>query len=443
MGGLRGTCMRSLIGIRRENKNKWERRVPLIPEHLKKLREKQGVTSIVQPSQIRAFLDKKFSEAGATVQNDLLACPIVFAVKEIPIDFFEPGKTYVFFSHTIKGQKHNMPMLKRMMDLGCTLIDYEKIVDNQGRRLLFFGRFAGLAGMVDTLWAFGQRLQWENIDTPFNDIKQTIQYKDLEDIKEQVARIGKKIAAHGLPQSLTPLIVGFAGYGNVYKGTQEIIDLLPVQELAPHEIESVFKNPSHNSVYKVVFKEKHMVEPISSDDTFDLQEYYQHPENYRSVFEAYLPHLTILMNCIYWDKQYPRLVTKAYLKQSFAQKNRLRLRVIGDISCDINGAIECTEKETTPDNPVFVYHPLSDEITDGYAGDGVVIMAVDNLPCELPRESSQAFSTTLSRFIPDLANADFSEENFDALQLPPEIKNAIIVYHGKLTPNYQYIAKYL
>ena len=150
--------MRLMLGVRREDKNKWEGRVPLIPEHVRKFKEEHGIETIIQPSKILAYADDEFIKAGAIVKEEVSECQIVFAVKEIPIDFFEYGKTYVFFSHTIKGQKHNMPMLKKMMNLGCNLIDYERIVDERGFRLVFFGRFAGLAGMIDTLWSFGKWL---------------------------------------------------------------------------------------------------------------------------------------------------------------------------------------------------------------------------------------------------------------------------------------------
>jgi alpha-aminoadipic semialdehyde synthase len=431
------------LGMRREDKNRWERRVPLVPKHVQELKKKYGIKTIIQPSNIRIFSEREYQDAGAQVQDNLFPCSVVFAVKEIPIDFFERGKTYVFFSHTIKGQEHNMPMFKKMMDLGCTLIDYERIVDKSGKRLVFFGRFAGLAGMVDTLWTFGQRLRWEHIDSPFNGIKQTIHYKDLEDVKKHLVDVGKNIKTKGLPKSLTPLIVGFAGYGNVSTGAQEILDVLPVKEIKPEEIKSIYKNPSNKVIYKVVFKEEHMAEPVSQSKKFDLQDYYAHPENYRPTFEHYIPYLSILMNCIYWNAKYPRLITKEYLKKSFKNKENLRLKVIGDISVDINGAIEFTEKTTSPGDPVFVYNPNTDTIKDGYGGDGVVVMAVDNLPCELPRESSQSFSETVLRFVPDIMKADFTVDDFDKLALPFEIKNAVILYHGKLTPSYTYINKYL
>jgi len=349
----------------------------------------------------------------------------------------------VFFSHTIKGQQHNMPMLEKMMEMKCTLIDYERIVDTQGKRLVFFGRFAGLAGMVDTLWSFGQRLQFEHIASPFAKIQQTIHYKDLEDLKKQFTAVGREIKTKGLPQSLTPLVIGFAGYGNVSLGAQEILDVLPVKEIKPEEIEAVTTHPSNKVIYKVVFKEEHMVEPVLSNKKFDLSEYYSHPERYRPVFERYIPSLSLLMNCIYWNARYPRLVTKEYVKKSSKNKEGLRLKVIGDISADVNGAIEFSEKNTSPDHPVFVYNPKTDTIKDGYTGDGVVVMAVDNLPCELPRESSVSFSETLLRFVPDIMNADFTVPDFDSVALSSEIKNAVILYQGKLTPNYSYINKYL
>lgn len=427
------------FGIRREDKNKWERRVSLIPNHVQKLKEKYDVDVIVQPSPIRVYLEKEYENAGATIKEDLSSCPVILAVKEIPIDFFEPKKTYVFFSHTIKGQEYNMPMLKKMMDLKCNLIDYEKITDERGARLVFFGRFAGLAGMIDTLWSFGQRLKSKNIDTPFNEIRQTVHYKNLDDAKNHLKEVGEMIKEIGIPKSLTPMIIGFAGYGHVSNGAQEILDILPTEEISTKEIKKVFENPSDRCVYKVVFKEEDMVKPVSPDDSFELQDYYNHPEKYRSIFEEYVSDLTILMNCVYWDDRYPRLVTKDFVKANY---ENLKLQVIGDISIDINGAIEFTEKSTTSDAPSFIYNPKTNSIKDGVEGKGIVVMGVDNLPCELPRESSNAFSTVLLDFVPGIVKAGYTKE-FEDCVLPPEIKRAVILYHGKLTPDYRYINKYL
>lgn len=428
------------LGIRREDKNEWERRVPLVPKHVRELKEKHGIETIIQPSKIRVFSEKDFEEAGAEINEDLSSSPVVFAIKEIPMDFFKTGTTYVFFSHTIKGQKYNMLMLKKMMELGCNLVEYEKIADEKGRRLVFFGRYAGLAGMIDALWAFGQRMRWKEIVTPFAEVKQTINYRDLDEAKKHLGEIGKTIEQDGFPDYISPFVVGFAGYGNVSKGAQKILDILPIKEITPKQLENTLENPSNRVVYKVVFKEEDTVEPIFAGKDFDMQEYYAQPHLYRSVFEKYVNRLTILMNCIYWDKQYPRLVTKKYMRENY--DSHTKLQVIGDISIDINGAIEFTEKATTPSNPIFVYNPSNDQIIDGFTGNGIVVLAIDNLPCELPRESSKYFSETLMQFIPSIVKEDFSVD-FDSLDLPPEIKKAVILYHGKLTPDYQYINKYL
>lgn len=430
--------MTKSIGIRREDKNKWEKRVPLTPEHVKELKEKHDIQTVIQPSDIRIFKDKEYKTVDAEINEDLSFTNVVFAVKEIPIDFFQKNKTYVFFSHTIKGQDYNMPMLKHMMNLGCNLIDYEKIEDQKGRRMVFFGRYAGIAGMVDTLWSLGKRLKWEKKGSVFSDINKTVDYYDLEDIRKHFLEIRKKIEKEGIHTSLTPLIVGFAGYGNVSMGAQEILDILPVKEIKPSEIEAVFDDPSDKVIYKVVFKEEDMFEPKKG--VFKLQDYYENPEKYKPVFHKYISFLTVLMNCVYWDERYPRLITKDYVKKIF-NKN-FCLKIVGDISVDINGAVEFTEKATSPDMPVFVYNPFTNSFVDGYDGEGVVVMAVDNLPCELPRDSSNEFGNSLFDFVLDIVNADYNK-NFEEINLPYEIKNALILHKGKLTPNYEYINKFL
>jgi alpha-aminoadipic semialdehyde synthase len=432
--------MNLIFGIRREDKNKWERRVPIVPKHIKELKKNNSdIDVIVQPSKIRAFSDEEYRNSNAMINEDLSKCKVVFAVKEIPINLFRLGKTYVFFSHTIKGQKYNMPMLKKMMDLKCNLIDYEKITDDKGFRIVFFGRYAGLAGMIDTLWSYGNRMKLKNIKTPFNEIKQTVYYKNLDEVKNHFNIICEGIKINGIPKDLCPFIVGFAGYGHVSKGAQEILDILPVKEIYPENIKKISDNPSNKCIYKVVFKEQDMVEPILKKDIFELQDYYDNPGKYKSKFEEYVSDLTILMNCIYWDSRYPRLITKDFVRKNFGE---IKLEVIGDISIDINGAIEFTEKSTTSDMPSFIYNPITNSIKDGLDGEGIVVMGIDNLPCELPIESSNEFSNSIFCFIEDIVRADYSK-NFNECNLPREIKRAVILYHGELTQNYKYIGNYL
>jgi len=434
--------MTALIGIRREDKSEWERRVPITPLHAAEL-EKKGIEVIVQTSRIRAYDDSEFVEAGVTVQEDLSACPVILGIKEIPKDVIEPDKTYMFFAHVIKGQPYNMPMLRKLLDLGCTLIDYERVVDEKNRRLIFFGWHAGVAGMIDTLWTLGQRFAWEGIPNPFSTLRQTHEYRDLTEAKVALTEAKIKIQTEGLPAALTPLVVGVAGYGNVSRGAQEMLDLLPVIEIDPEEIADLVASDaySRHHIYKAVFREEHMVEPASPGAEFALQDYYDHPERYRGVFEQYLPHLTVLVNAIFWTEQYPRLVTKDALENLFTE-HQPRLRVIGDVSCDVEGAIECTIKCTEPGDPVFVYDPISGAVQDGYKGRGVVVMAVDILPSELPREASADFADVLRPYVPAIARCDY-EAPFEECDLPPEIKRAVITYQGALTPDYLYIEEYL
>jgi saccharopine dehydrogenase (NAD+, L-lysine forming) len=460
-----------MIGIRREDKSVWEARSPLVPADVRQL-VGGGVPCQVQTSPLRRFRDDEYRTAGAAIVDELTDPPVILGVKEIPVRCLAPDKTYVFFSHTVKGQPHNMPMLRRIVELGCTLIDYERIVDDQGRRLVFFGRFAGLAGMIDTLWALGRRLQYEGHATPFLDVKRAYEYHDLVDARAGIAAVGERIAREGLPQVLQPFVCGFTGYGHVSQGAQEIFDLLRGREITPAELPNV--RPDPHTCYKVVFREEHMVaqggehkapalssarggadkagalcSPARAADAlrsmpsaFDLQDYYTHPERYRGTFFDHVPHLSVLVNCIYWDARYPRLLTCEQVRDLWSGPQPPRLRIIGDISCDLNGSNECTVKATEPGEPVYVWEPATGAVRDGVAGSGPVVLAVDILPCELPVDASTYFGHTLRPFVPALDRADYSRP-LDKTGLPPELQRAVIALRGELTPAYRYLEEKL
>ena len=427
------------IGIRKEDKNIWEARVPLSPEQVASL-VADGIQVVVQASDIRAFKDEQYRDAGATIVPEVPDAPVVFAVKEIPTELLQPNRTYLYFAHVIKGQAYNMEMLQRLLDLEATLIDYERIADDEGRRLIFFGRHAGLAGMIDTLWALVRRLKVEGFDTPFAEIQQAKDYPNLEAAKTAVRQAGEAISQTPLPTELTPMVFGFAGYGHVSKGAQEILDLLPHEQIEPAELMGL--DPSTPGLIKVVFAEEHMAKPVDPAGSFELQEYYNHPELYRGDFAKYVPYLTVLVNCIYWTPQYPRLVTRELLHGLYGAGRTPRLKVIGDISIDVEGAIECSLDHTDSGDPVFVYLPDEDRIELGIEGHGPVVLAVDNLPCELPVESSQEFGKALLPFIGAVASADYNV-SYEDLDLPSAIKRAVITHRGSLTPDYEYIQEYL
>jgi alpha-aminoadipic semialdehyde synthase len=407
---------------------------------VRRLHREERLEVLVESSPQRIIADARFAEAGATVVPDLADCPVIFGVKEIPAEKLEPGKTYIFFAHVIKGQPPNMPMLRRLMELGCHLIDYERITDEEGRRLVFFGRHAGLAGMINTLWMLGERWHRRGIDTPLRSIRQAHDFDCLEQARAVITDVADEIRSYGLPAPLCPVIIGVTGYGNVARGAQEILSLLPVHDIAPEEVPAVARRAGagERTLYRVVFEERHLYEPADGVSAFALQDYYDHPERYRATFVRYWPHLTAVVNCIYWEEGYPRIVAKADLEHWYTGRERPRLEVIGDISCDVGGSIECNVRCTDPLNPVYVYEPARDSTVDGFVGDGPAVLAVDILPAELPADASREFSRILTPFVPAIARADFRVP-FDDCALPPEIRRATIVYQGRLTGDYAYL----
>jgi alanine dehydrogenase len=435
--------MANRIGIRLEDKNIWERRVVLTPSDMAKL-SPMGIDFKVEHFERRAFEDEAFENAGATiVDKGVTDCELVLGVKEMPLGYFREGGAYMFFSHTIKGQSYNMDLLKEMVEKKCTLIDYETVTDDQGRRLIFFGRFAGLAGMVDTLWTLGQRLKACGIETPFLDMEPTHRYPNLDSAKAAVKAVGERIASEGLPKSLAPLVFGVAGYGNVSQGAQEILDQLPLETVAPQDLEDFVANNGEmtKKVVKVVYKEEHLAQPVDDSKQFELQEYYDHPELYRSVFEPHLNLISVLVTAIYWTEQYPRLADVDQLKALFA-KGTPRLIAVGDITCDVDGSVACTVRDTEPGDPCYVYNPEDREAPSGFDGPGLSVMAVGNLPAELPRDASETFSHALAPFIPELAKVNF-KDSFKEARLPGPIRRAVILWNGEFTPDYEYMQEFL
>lgn len=429
------------IGIRREDKNRWERRAPLTPEHVAELVD-QGVGVFVQPSPNRIFSDASYEQAGARLSGDLADAPVIFGVKEMPLDVFEPRKTYVFFSHTHKGQVPNMPMLGRILERKSSLIDYELICDDEGQRLIFFSRFAGMAGMIDTLWAYARRLEAEGLETPFSGLRRALEYESLEQAREAIKKVSRAIARHGLPSGMGPIVCGFSGYGRVSQGAQEIFDLLPIREIDPDQLlrRDTANGMSRQVIYKTVFREEHMYRRIEPAH-FDFDEFVAHPERFRAAFERFLPHLDILVHGIYWEDRFPRLITREALERDWSGQARPRLKVIGDVTCDIHGSIACTIKPANPEQPTYIYDPAHDSaIDDQFDGHGPLVMAVDNLPCELPREASLEFSKALAPHVKAIAEAQ-TPEGLDVERLPEELRRAVIVDRGELTADHRHLEK--
>jgi alpha-aminoadipic semialdehyde synthase len=431
------------IGLRLEDKNEWERRVALIPAAVADLTA-GGIEIRVERFARRAFGDAEYEAAGATLVDDVRDCDLVLGIKEMPVAYFRERGAYVYFSHTIKGQPYNMAMLQAMVDNHCTLIDYETVTNDKDQRLIFFGRYAGLAGMIDTLWTLGRRLEVQGHVTAFLDVKPAHAYDDLDAARAAVTAVGERIAAEGLPQAIRPAVFGFTGYGNVSQGAQEILDLLPHVEVDPDDLAAFVAGNAAlaDKIVKVVYKEQHLVRHKDPTHEFDLQDYYDNGADYVSIFEPHHQLLTVLINCIYWDERYAKLADADQLAQLFAGEALPRLIAIGDITCDVDGSLACTVRDTEPGDPVFIYDPNSREARSGFDGPGLAVMAVGNLPTELPREASMTFSEALAPYMPELARADL-DAGFDDVELPAPIKRATILWHGRFTPDYRYMIDFL
>jgi len=436
--------MLNCIAIRKETKDKTQQRAPLTPTHVRELVRKHKITVIVEPWEQRIFKDREYQKAGATLSSDLWDANVIFGVKEIAPEYLYDNKAHCFFTHTIKGQSYNMGMLQHILHRRITLMDYELVHDREGKRLIFFSDFAGYAGMIDSLWAMGQRLNSEGIRNPFSSIKYATKYESLASAEEAFQEVGEKIWKSGLPGSIVPFICGFTGYGRVATAAQKMFDLLPTVEIEPENLRAFYLAGrfSNRVLYKVNFRKPDMFHHKRANKKFDPVEFQTYPERFTNRFEQFVPMLSMIVNGVYWEPRFPKLVTKKYMKALYKKETHPRLRVIGDITCDIDGSIELTVKETNATNPVYVYEPVSSVVRDGVEGRGPVILAVDKLPTELPREASEHFGSALLPFVPALARKNYQRE-LNTLTLPAPFQSAVIAHQGKLAPRYAYLKKYL
>lgn len=432
--------MAGTIGIRHETKSDWERRAPLTPDHVGELIVTEGVRVVVEPSPTRVFDDESYRRAGATISHDLSACSVILGVKEIPPEAFRPDTTYAFFSHTIKGQPQNMRMLRALLTQGASLVDYERIVDARGRRLVGFSRFAGLAGMIDTLWALGQRLTHEGTSSPFDGLRRAWEYAHLDEAVAAIEGAGAALVRDGVPASLQPLVIGVAGRGAVSQGAQEVLRSLPLVRVRPEELPGLASHSRRDrAVFETVFATRDLVRARDGVAPVDARHYKLHPEHYVSDFERHLEHLTVLVTGIYWEPRYARLVTRSWVQARYKREPEPRLKVIGDVTLDLHGAVEITTTATTPDAPVYVHDVDRDESVMGVAGRGPVVLAVDFLPTELPVDASRAFGDALCPFVGALTRIDPATA-IDDLDLPLELRHALIAHRGELTPEYARLA---
>lgn len=427
-----------VVGIIRETKA-WERRVPLTPADVAWL-IKKGVRVEVESSTSRVFSDQDYKKHGARVLDKFKNANFLLGIKEPRIDDLYENKVYMLFSHTSKGQLNNIPLLKACLDQKNTLIDYEKIMDTHGKRLVYFGRFAGICGLVDSLHYLGKKLEGDGIDNPFLILKPSHEYGSLRAVKQAMVRVDHKIRRQGFPRKLTPFIIGITGHGNVAKGVQEILELLNPAEIHPRDMMKFVRHQKsmRHKVYKIVFIREERFKSRTGAG-FYYEDYLNNPDNFESNFDVYIPYINLLVHTTYWDPRYPRLVTKKMV-QKLSRSKPFRLEFIADISCDVEGAIELTYRTTTPAEPTFTYDFKKRKFVDGYKTNGITVLAVDNLPAELPKDASSEFSSLIREYVYQIA-AHGIKDITNHVAIPIEIRNAVITQNNKLAKNYRYLKK--
>ncbi|XP_050218217.1 alpha-aminoadipic semialdehyde synthase [Mercurialis annua] len=439
-----------VVGILAESVNKWERRVPLTPSHCARLlhsgKDKTGVARIVvQPSTKRIHHDAMYEDVGCEISDDLSECGLILGIKQPKLEMILPDRAYAFFSHTHKAQKENMPLLDKILAERVSLYDYELIVGDHGKRLLAFGKYAGRAGLVDFFHGLGQRYLSLGYSTPFLSLGSSYMYSSLAAAKAAVISVGEEISTFGLPSGICPLVFIFTGSGNVSQGAQEIFKLLPHTFVEPSRLPELFaqaSDPSHplrrskrvHQVYGCVVTSQDMVEHIDSSKTFDKADYYAHPEHYKPIFhEKIAPYASIIVNCMYWEKRFPRLLSAQQL-QDLTRKG-CPLVGVADITCDVEGSIEFINQITLIDSPFFRYDPLNDSYHQDMEGNGLICSSVDILPTEFAKEASQHFGDILSQFIGSLASIT------DINKLPSHLRRACIAQGGEVTPLFEYVTR--
>ncbi|CAD6242052.1 unnamed protein product [Miscanthus lutarioriparius] len=401
-----------VVGILAETCNMWERRAPLTPSHCARLLLGGGMNGarvnriIVQPSTKRIHHDAQYEDVGCEISEDLSECGLIIGIKQPKLQMILPDRAYTFFSHTHKAQKENMPLLDKILEERVSLFDYELIVGDDGKRSLAFGKFAGRAGLIDFLHGLGQRYLSLGYSTPFLSLGQSHMYPSLAAAKAAVIAVAEEIATFGLPSGICPIVFVFTGVGNVSQGAQEIFKLLP------HTFVDAEKLPE-----------------ISQAD------YYAHPEHYAPVFhEKIVPYASVIVNCMYWEKRFPPLLSMDQLQQ--LMETGCPLVGVCDITCDIGGSIEFVNKSTSIERPFFRYDPSNNNsYHDDMEGAGVICLAVDILPTEFSKEASQHFGNILSKLVPSLASVKQPAE------LPSYLRRACIAHAGRLTPLYEYIPR--
>jgi alanine dehydrogenase len=395
------------FGIIKERKNPPDRRVVFTPEELVRLKNQYPETEIaIESSDIRVFSDHQYAEKGFKVVTDVSDCDVLIGVKEVPIESLIPNKKYIFFSHTIKKQAHNRKLLLACLDKNIDLYDHETMVDANNKRLIGFGKYAGIVGAYNGIRAFGIKFELFNIAKA-----ETLADKDA--LLERLRRI-----------TLPNIKIVLTGHGKVGLGAKEMLDAMKLKEVS---IDDYLSKNYDRPVYTHIDLEDY--NKRIDGKPFGKKDFYANPVAYTSNFERFTKVSDIFMAGHFYGNGAPVILTQDMLK---APDNKIK--VVADISCDVEGPIACTLRASTIAAPLFGYLPSQHKEVDYMHPAAIVVMSVDNLPCELPKDSSDGFG---EMFLEHIIPAFFNNDKDAVLQ------RALITHNGKLTQRFNYLQDYV
>ncbi len=394
------------FGIVKERKTPPDRRVVFTPQELIRLQNEHKEAKIkVEHSDIRIFKDDEYTQLGLNVTYDISDCDVFFGVKEIPIDALIPNKKYFFFSHTIKKQLHNRKLLQALLEKNIVLYDHETIVDSNNRRLIGFGRYAGIVGAYNGFRAFG--IKYDLFTLP--------KAETLHSKEDLIIRLKR--------QTLPNIKIVLTGHGKVGMGAKEMLDGMKMKQVSVDDfLTKKYSQPVYTQIDVLDYNKR------LDGQVLGNQDFYKNPQDYTSDFERFAKVADIFMAGHFHGNGAPDILTRAMLQAVDCQ-----IKVVADISCDVDGPIACTVKASTIAEPFFGYLPSTHEEVPYTHPGSIMVMSVDNLPCELPKDASEGFGEMfMKHVIPAFFNGDK-----DGI-----LERAKVTEDGKLTPRFAYLADY-
>ena len=399
---------KTTIGLIREGKIPTDKRVPLTPIQAKTVMNRfPEVEVVAEKSDIRCYPDQEYAREGIRLVDSLADCDIILGVKEVPFDALLPGKTYFFFSHTIKKQAHNRGLLQEILRKNIRMIDYETLTDQTGKRIIAFGRWAGIVGAYNGVWTYGRRYN-------LFDTRRACSCFDLLDLWSECEKI-----------TLPPIKIVLTGGGRVAKGAMEVLTRLGVRKVTPRQfLEEWFDFPVFVQLNARNYNRR------IDGRAFSRNGFFRTPQLFEADFVKYAAVADMLIASAFWDPKAPPLFDRQEI-----QSDDFKISVIADITCDIEGSIPCTKRPSTIEDPLYDYNPCDDQIENPLSDEAnITVMAVDNLPCELPRDASTSFGWDLvEKVLPELLGTDECGV----------IERATITRDGKLTDRFSYLQDYV